>query len=163
MKESSIYNARRSTSFRILYCVLGRSIRIRNLTKHGKERIGWIKSSQSYRNFDRIDGEPMEFEWDIVPESIRCCSMKKSKVGCTDSEKHQRISKPAQSLRSIAEICEEYESPHERKGRLVVMGQSIVLSAIKTEVLLESDDPSISKFLLQQYEERIENCHNKIN
>ena len=23
--------------------------------------------SQSYRNFDRIDGEPMEFEWNILP------------------------------------------------------------------------------------------------
>ena len=32
-----------------------------------KKRIGWIKSSQSYRNFDRIDGEPTEFEWNIFP------------------------------------------------------------------------------------------------
>ena len=36
------------------------------------------------------------------------------------------------------------------------MGQSIVLSAIKTEVSLESDDPAYQNFLLQQYEERIE-------
>ena len=36
---------------------------------------------------------------------------------------------------AIAEMCEEYESFHDRTGRLVVMGQSIVLSAIKTEVL----------------------------
>ena len=34
-KESSIFNARRSTSFRILSCVLGRSCKILNLTKHG--------------------------------------------------------------------------------------------------------------------------------
>ena len=27
--------------------------------------MGWIKSSQSNRNFDRIDGEPTEFEWNI--------------------------------------------------------------------------------------------------
>ena len=32
---------------------------------HGSKRIGWITSSQNYRNFDRIDGEPMEFEWNI--------------------------------------------------------------------------------------------------
>ena len=38
----------------------------------------------------------------------------------------------------------------------MVMGQSIVLSAIKTEVPLESDDPVYQNFLLQQYEERIE-------
>ena len=32
-----------------------------------EQRLGWIKSSQNYRNFDRIDGEPMEFEWNISP------------------------------------------------------------------------------------------------
>ena len=67
---------------------------------------------------------------------------------------------------AIAEICEEYESLHERTGRLgMVMGQSIVLSAIKTEVsldcnetevLLDSDDPTNQDLLLQQYGERIE-------
>ena len=36
------------------------------------------------------------------------------------------------------------------------MGQSIVLSAIKTEVPLDSYDPANQTFLLQQYEERIE-------
>ena len=33
-----------------------------------EQRLGWMKSSQNYRNFDdRIDGEPMEFEWNIFP------------------------------------------------------------------------------------------------
>ena len=32
-----------------------------------EQRLGWLKSSQNYRNFDRIDGEPMEFEWNIFP------------------------------------------------------------------------------------------------
>ena len=57
---------------------------------------------------------------------------------------------------AFANVCEEYESLHERTGRPVVMGQSIVLSAIKTEVSLESDDPAYQNFLFQQYEERIE-------
>ena len=53
---------------------------------------------------------------------------------------------------AVAEICEEYESFHDRSGRPdTVMGQSIVLSEIKTEVLLESGDPA-----LQRYEERNE-------
>ena len=30
-----------------------------------EERLGWFKSSPVYRKFDRIDGEPMEFEWHI--------------------------------------------------------------------------------------------------
>ena len=51
-------------------------------------------------------------------------------------------------------MCEEYESHHGRPDK--VMGQSIVLSEIKTEVLLENDDPAYQNFLLQQYEERIE-------
>ena len=54
-------------------------------------------------------------------------------------------------------MCEECESLHDRSGRPdKVMGQSIVLSEIKTEVLLDNDDPAYHNFLLQQYEERIE-------
>ena len=54
-------------------------------------------------------------------------------------------------------MCEEYESLHDRSGQLdKVMGQSIVLSEIKTEVLLENYDPAYQNFVLQQYEERIE-------
>ena len=54
-------------------------------------------------------------------------------------------------------MCEEYESRHDRSGQPdKVMGQSIVLSEIKTEVPLENDDPAYQNFLLQQYEERIE-------
>ena len=34
---------------------------------HGKTDWEWFKSSPEYRNFDRIDGEPMEFEWNIFP------------------------------------------------------------------------------------------------
>ena len=32
-----------------------------------EESLGWLKSSSKYRNFDRIDGEPMEFERNIFP------------------------------------------------------------------------------------------------
>ena len=32
-----------------------------------EERLAWFKSSQEYRNLDRIDGEPMEFKWNIFP------------------------------------------------------------------------------------------------
>ena len=50
---------------------------------------------------------------------------------------------------AVAEMCEEYESLHERTGRPVLMEQSIVLSAIKTEVSLESDNPAYQNFLFQ--------------
>ena len=32
-----------------------------------KKRIEWITTSQSYRDFDGISGEPTEFEWNIFP------------------------------------------------------------------------------------------------
>ena len=32
-----------------------------------KDRLTWCKSSPEYRALDRIDGEPMEFEWNIFP------------------------------------------------------------------------------------------------
>ena len=47
-----------------------------------EQRLGRFKSSQNYRNIDRIDGEPMEFEWNISQDTIRCSSMKKSSVYC---------------------------------------------------------------------------------
>ena len=58
---------------------------------------------------------------------------------------------------TVAEMCEEYETLHDRSARPdVVMGQSIVLSAIKTEVPLNNDDHAHKDLLLQRYEERIE-------
>ena len=54
-------------------------------------------------------------------------------------------------------MCEEYESLHDRSGQPVkVMGQSIVLSEIKTEVPFENDDPANQHSVSHQYEERIE-------
>ena len=32
-----------------------------------KERIGWIVTDKSYRDYDGINGEPTEFEWNIFP------------------------------------------------------------------------------------------------
>ena len=58
---------------------------------------------------------------------------------------------------AVANMCEECESLHDRSGQPdMVMGQSIVLSEIKTEVPLENDILSHQNLLLQQYEERIE-------
>ena len=65
---------------------------------------------------------------------------------------------------AAAETREEHESLHERTGRLdVVMGESIVLSVIKTEVPLDCDDPAYQHFLLQQYGERIEKLSQQDN
>ena len=60
---------------------------------------------------------------------------------------------------AVAEICEEYQTFHDRTGQPVVGGQSsssFVSSVIKTDVLLESDDRAHKDLLLQKYGERIE-------
>ena len=57
---------------------------------------------------------------------------------------------------AVANICEEFEACQDRSGEPdVLMGQSIVLSEIKTEVPLQNDDPSNHELLWQQYEGRI--------
>ena len=69
---------------------------------------------------------------------------------------HNCFCQSAQSLRSSCNMCEEFESHQDRSGQLdVLMGQSIVLSEIKAEVLLKNDIPSHQNLLLQRYEERI--------
>ena len=58
---------------------------------------------------------------------------------------------------AVAEMCEEYETLHDRTGQPVVMEQSSsVPSVIKTEVPLDCDDLAHKDLLLQQYGERIE-------
>ena len=47
-----------------------------------EQRLERFKRSQEYKNLDRIDGEPMEFEWNIFQDSLRCSSVKKSKSCC---------------------------------------------------------------------------------
>ena len=60
---------------------------------------------------------------------------------------------------AVAEMCEEYESFHDRTGRPVVEGQSsssFVPSVIKSNVPFNNDDQAHKDLLLQQYGERIE-------
>ena len=60
---------------------------------------------------------------------------------------------------AVAEMCEEYETLHDRTVQPVVMGQSsssFVPSVIKTEVPLDCDDLAHKDLLLQHHGERIE-------
>ena len=59
----------------------------------------------------------------------------------------------------VVQICEVYETFHDRTEQSVVRGQSsssFVPSVIKTEVPLDYDDRARKDLLLQQYGERIE-------
>ena len=45
-----------------------------------KDRIGWIITDQSYRDYEGISGDPTEFEWNTSQDSQRCSSMVKSQI-----------------------------------------------------------------------------------
>ena len=84
---------------------------------------------------------------------------------CADLETIQTVFRTIISVNQlslygeVAEMCEEYETFHDRTGQSVVGGQSsssFVPSVIKTEVLLDCDDLARKDLLLQQYGERIE-------
>ena len=60
-----------------------------------EHRLGWLKSSQNYRNFDRIDGEPMELEWNIFPGFNTFAALSQSprvtvKIECNTREFHRK-------------------------------------------------------------------------
>ena len=62
-----------------------------------KKRIKWITSSQSYRDFDGISGEPTEFEWNIFPgfDTLQLCGKVKdllSRLGETPETIHRKNS-----------------------------------------------------------------------
>ena len=47
-----------------------------------EDKLTWFKSSSQYRTLDTIDGEPIEFEWNISQDSPHCNSATKSKRSC---------------------------------------------------------------------------------
>ena len=58
---------------------------------------------------------------------------------------------------AVANMCEEFEFHQDRSGQPdVLMGQSIVLGEIKTEIPLQNENSSNHQILWQQYMERIE-------
>ena len=52
---------------RILCCASERFFNIPNPTKLGRTRVAGIRSEKSYRDYDAINGESTEFEWNIFP------------------------------------------------------------------------------------------------
>ena len=98
MKESSIFNARRSTSFHILFCVLAGYTRTLKQIRHGK--TDW-RGSKVHRNTESWT-ELMVSQWNSSgifsqDNSIRCSSVKNSNVYCWDQMRHQRISQEESS------------------------------------------------------------------
>ena len=68
MNRSSVFSALKSTFFfsDSVLC-LGKIHENPNQTLHGNKDWSGSKTSQECGDFDRIDGEPMELEWNIFP------------------------------------------------------------------------------------------------
>ena len=67
-----------------------------NANESWKNRIEWITTSQSYRDYDGISGEPTEFEWNIFPgfDTLQLCGKVKdllSRLGETPENFTGRI------------------------------------------------------------------------
>ena len=66
--------------FSVSVLCLGRVHEYPQSNEAWKERIGWIITDKSYRDYDGINGEPTEFEWNISQDSPLCSSMVKSQI-----------------------------------------------------------------------------------
>ena len=71
---------------------LGRVLQHPDSNEAWKNRVTGIQSGKSYRNYDAINGESTEFEWNIFPDSQRCSSVIKSVVYLATWDKHQKPS-----------------------------------------------------------------------
>ena len=65
--DEQIINLQRTDVFSDSVLCLGKMNENPRLNMAWKQRLEWFKSSPEYRTLDRIDGEPMEFEWNIFP------------------------------------------------------------------------------------------------
>ena len=73
-------NARRSTSFQILYCVLGRSNKILNLTKHGRKDYDGLQHLKATETMMESVESRVNSSGTSSQDSIRCSSMEKSQI-----------------------------------------------------------------------------------
>ena len=65
--DETVINLQRAKVYVFSYSVLclGRIHQHLESNEAWKKRIEWITTSQSYRDFDGINGEPTEFEWNM--------------------------------------------------------------------------------------------------
>ena len=67
MNKSSVFSAHRVYVFSDSVLCLGKIFENPQSNTAWEQRLGWFKTSQEYRDLDRIDSEPIEFEWNIFP------------------------------------------------------------------------------------------------
>ena len=66
--ETVIQSSTRKSLRLLRFCVVSWKVHPHPMSNEAwKERIGWIITDKSYRDYDGISGEPTEFEWNIFP------------------------------------------------------------------------------------------------
>ena len=59
---------------------LGKVLQHPECNKAWKNRVAGVRAERSYRDYDAINGESTEFEWNISQDSHRCSSVTKSAI-----------------------------------------------------------------------------------
>ena len=67
MIKSSVYRMQRAYVFSVSVLCLGKVNQNPTSNAVWEEKLSWFKNSPQYRTLDTIDGESMEFEWNIFP------------------------------------------------------------------------------------------------
>ena len=113
-------------------------------TVHKESGTNWQKKERCWLNSKRADVQFSVQQLHCPGVSSKAKDMVNCRFTLQPFRKQLRLFRIIVSahqlslLGAVAEMCEEYETLHDRSGRPdVVMGQSIVVSAIKTEVSLE--------------------------
>ena len=65
MKKSLVSRTRRFTYFQIQWYALEKMNQNPTSNSAWEEKLSWFKSSSEETALDTIDGEPMEFEWNM--------------------------------------------------------------------------------------------------
>ena len=65
VKKSSVLRTQRFTYFSDSLSCLGRMNENPQSNYAWEDKLMWFRSSPQYRALDTIDGEPMEFEWNV--------------------------------------------------------------------------------------------------
>ena len=74
--DETVINLQRAKVYVFSYSVLC----LRRVHQHPQSNKAWIITDKSYRDFDGINGEPTEFEWNIFQNAPRCSSAVKSQI-----------------------------------------------------------------------------------
>ena len=105
MKKSSVSRMQRFSYFSDSVLCLGKMNQNPTSNSAWEENLTWFKSSSKYRTLDKIDGEPMEFGWNIFP-------------GCTT----------LQLCNKVHEFMSKLSDPSEFPGRIVFLSMFIGIS-----------------------------------